>query len=227
MNPQLKRYCVIALAIASQVCTNVIAQSPNLIVNPDFEEGITGFYSDYTSFPITVSSGYYTVTSDPIYSHTATVLHQDYSGSGNMLFVNGSTNPNDVVWGTLDPLNVEMHTNYKFEAWVANWYDQGGMAFLTFQIKDALGEWVDLVSIDTSSIDPGTWTPVTATWNSGDVATTELRLVNAQTAEYGNDFAIDHISFSQDSSSNVPEPTSMLFFGITGFAAILRRRRWM
>ena len=54
-------------------------------------------------------------------------------------------------------------------------------------------------------------------------ATGLLRIRNASTANFGNDFVIDNVSAT--STANVPEPTTTLLSVIAGSLLVLRRRR--
>ena len=51
----------------------------------------------------------------------------------------------------------------------------------------------------------GAWFPFSFEWDSGGSTTAVIKLVNLQTAQLDNDFALDDLSFSA-----VPEPSSAL-----------------
>lgn len=227
MNPRLYKLSIIGLlTLAINVALRSDGQGQNLISNAEFEEGNTGFYSDYTySQWDMLPASTYSLIPDPHWAHGGATHYGDHTtGSGNMLMFNGSANASDTVWGTLAPLSIETNTDYYFEAWISKWLPYGDASYLTFQAKDEFGSWVDLGVLDTSTIPTAEWVSISTVWNSGNAATTELRLINDETASYGNDFAIDSLNFSK--VNNVPEAAGVLFFGITGVAAILRRRRW-
>jgi len=74
-------------------------------------------------------------------------------------------------------------------------------------------------------LNPGTWQFLGTTWNSGTNTSVSLRIINQNTAVGGNDFALDDIHFSTESSVSVPEPASLLLSGL-GLAALVMSRRF-
>lgn len=171
------------------------------VVNGDFEQGNTGFYTDYSyRTPVDdhtlYDEGAYTVTNDVRQVHTSApspaCSHDHTTGSGMMMAVNGGSDVNKTVWQqTVMELNPQ--TSYVFSAWVMNWdQENSNMAKLEFSINGQL---------QGGRVSPqggyGHWTQVYAVWNSGTSDQANIRLVNFQDASYGNDFAIDDISLSE------------------------------
>ncbi|MBV7257445.1 PEP-CTERM sorting domain-containing protein [Pacificimonas sp. WHA3] len=76
----------------------------------------------------------------------------------------------------------------------------------------------------------GIWNGLSTTFNSGSSTMASLFLRNAQTASFGNDFAIDDISLDTRSIVNpmdVPEPAAagLMLLGCSGLAFAAHRRR--
>ena len=171
------------------------------VVNGDFEQGNTGFYTDYSyRTPVDdhtlYDEGVYTITNDVRQVHTSApspaCSHDHTTGSGMMMAVNGGSDVNKTVWQqTVMGLNPQ--TSYVFSAWVMNWdQENSNMAKLEFSINGQL---------QGGRVSPqggyGHWTQVYAVWNSGTSDQANIRLVNFQDASYGNDFAVDDISLSE------------------------------
>ena len=171
------------------------------VVNGDFEQGNTGFYTDYSyRTPVDdhtlYDEGAYTITNDVRQVHTSApspaCSHDHTTGSGMMMAVNGGSDVNKTVWQqTVTGLTPQ--TSYVFSAWVMNWdQENSNMAKLEFSINGQL---------QGGRVSPqggyGHWTQVYAVWNSGDSDEAIIRLVNFQDASYGNDFAVDDISLSE------------------------------
>ena len=171
------------------------------VVNGDFEQGNTGFYTDYSyRTPVDdhtlYDEGAYTITNDVRQVHTSApspaCSHDHTTGSGMMMAVNGGSDVNKTVWQqTVMGLNPQ--TSYVFSAWVMNWdQENSNMAKLEFSINGQL---------QGGRVSPqggyGHWTQVYAVWNSGTSDQANIRLVNFQDASYGNDFAVDDISLSE------------------------------
>jgi hypothetical protein len=211
--------------------------SANLVINGDFEAGVSGFTSGYGNVTGTAGGlasggddpvhqsgeGLYAVGTDPNFYHSAfTTVGDHTSGHGNMMIVNGSTVPDKNVWaGTLSSDLVAGKT-YQFSAWVMNVYhdgqpghEDGNLQFsiggnsLGSIVPTGLGVWNHFIALYTPSV-------------NGQLPTA----VDLRVNYYANDFALDDISLVA-----VPEPTTMIAgallllpFGASA-ARILRRNR--
>ena len=203
---------LVAFAVSIFVTSAAIGE--NLIFNGNFEQGNTGFNTGYTYtdtqpkglFP----GGYYAIGVDPSLYHTGTVSYGDHtSGYGNMMIVNGHTEPGVTLWE--QTVAISPNTDYEFSLWLSNW-DGDPPAQLEYFIND--------ISIG-SSFTPdttGEWIGFSELWQSGSNTTATIQIVDIETAWGGNDFAIDDVSF-------VPEPASatILILGATLIASKRRR----
>lgn len=164
--------------------------SNNLIDNGDFENGNSGFTSDYTYNPgDLVPEGVYDVIDNPQSDHPGFSPCDDHtSGSGNMMVVNGAGTPNQNVW--CQTVNVLPNTQYVFSAWVAT-VVAASPALLQFNINGTpLGPIFNA---------PGSvcnWQNFFQIWNSGSNTSATICIVNQNTALGGNDFALDDIFFN-------------------------------
>ena len=156
--------------------------------NGDFEAGFTGFSSSYGFSPGNIfPAASFDVTSNPRNAHGSAASYGDHTtGGGLMMAVNGAAAPGVDVWAVQVP--VLPGTEYRFTAWVSSWFPQSP-AVLDFLVNDVS------VGIFTASSATGLWQPFTATWNSEGESQAVLRVVDLNTAPFGNDFALDDLSF--------------------------------
>ena len=181
-----------------------------LIVNGDFEQGNTGFTSDYTftGAEPTPQRGY-SVVSDPyaLHSHPRVRSVGDHTtGSGSMFLGNGAVDRDIVMWS--QTVDVAPNTRYRFVAWVLAWSNaSNSLPKLDFLINDE--------SVGTHLADPPfVWREFSAEWNSGDNKSAVLKIVDRNLDWDGNDPALDDISFSvvpEPARSVVPEHGEILF----------------
>lgn len=172
-----------------------ITLEAELITNGDFEGGDTGFSSDYMlgnggPFGTLSNEGTYGIGNNPADLHSNFPACTDHtSANGNMMVVNGASDPNAQVW--CQTITVEPDTDYQFSAW-ATAMGTENPAQLQFSINGAvLGEIFGLPA------NPCTWNNFDEIWSSGSSTTAEICILNQNTAPSGNDFAIDDISFQQ------------------------------
>ena len=214
-----------ALAVAAN------AGAANLVVNGDFEAGNTGFSSDYAYSPgSNTSESQYTVRTDPFPWNGFFISHGDHtSGTGEMFVGNGDPTPDSIVWKSSSAVTVVPNTDYFFEAWAMNvccnpsYGGANSPAVLEFAVAGLTDESLGTIA---TSFPAGEWQFLATTWNSGTNTSVVLQIVNQNTAVGGNDFALDDIHFSTESSS-IPEPSALALLaagaGLLLFAP--RRRR--
>lgn len=167
--------------------------NPQLVVNGNFSGGNTGFNSDYNyvvDLPNVqnemVPEGTYAVIPNPNLVHTGFSACNDHTGGGgNMMVINGAANLQDIWCQTVA---VSPNSYYNVSAWVAS-VNPSSPAQLQFSINN-----VPIGSIINAVPSPCTWTPFNAVWNSGSSTTATICILNLNTAQGGNDFALDDIS---------------------------------
>ena len=172
----------------------------NLVINGDFGSGISGFSSDYEIAPgscdaasvatygILGCEGFYTVGTNPLLTHNDFCSGTDQDGNGSMLIANGSLTGGN-VW--CQNVTVTPNTFYDFSAWATS-VESGSPGILQFTINGTpIGTALNLT--------PSTcnWLPFNATWNSAASSFATICILNTNTAEAGNDFAIDNIQFNE------------------------------
>lgn len=208
-------YCLVIFAVSILV-TNA-ATGTNLIANGDFEQGVTGFNTGYdynsTAFP----EGKYAITTNPKNNHPFYADYHDHTTStGNMMIANGATSPDVIVW--VQTVSILPDTNYEFSFWLSTANEalsDINPADLEYFINDAS------LGIISPPEQYGVWIQESKFWYSGAYTSVTIRIVDTDTNWWGNDFALDDISFE-----TVPEPASatMIALGAALFASRRKRR---
>lgn len=185
----------VTVSSTQQVILQVQNVSTNIIVNGDFENGNTGFTSDYIvgtggAFGQLSNPGTYAVNTSPSNVHNNFSVCGDHtSGVGNMLIANGSSTPNSNVW--CQTVTVTPNTNYNFSAWIGNALNDPNISNLQFSING-----VQLGPIFSTTPTACNWQEFNQVWNSMAVTSAQLCILNQNTAGGGNDFVIDDITFT-------------------------------
>ncbi|MBK8089173.1 MAG: gliding motility-associated C-terminal domain-containing protein [Chitinophagaceae bacterium] len=161
----------------------------NLITNGNFSAGNTGFSSQYFYTSNNTKDAEYFVGTSPQAWYSAHFPCTDHTtGNGNMMLVNGSEIANLEVWKTT--VTVTPNTNYSFSTWISS-ISNPNPAQLAFSINgNSLG------SVINASVPPCNWNQFYTTWNSGNATSATISIINKNTIFFGNDFALDDISFS-------------------------------
>jgi len=167
----------------------------NQIVNGDFEQGNTGFTTQYTPgvggpWGQLSNAGTYAVTSSPNLVHTNFSACQDHTPAAgvNQLVVNGASTANTTVWCQTVP--VQPNTTYQFGTWASSVVNDPNLAQLQFTINNST-----LGGIFSPPMQPCNWTQFTQNWMSGFNTSAQICIANQNTAGGGNDFALDDITF--------------------------------
>lgn len=163
----------------------------NLVQNGDFS-GSGGFNTGYTlNNNPSLQSGQYWIGSNPSTINAGFAACGDHtSGSGNMMVVNGSTNPNVPIW--TQTYTMAPNTTYKFEYWVASLSTASPAQLISvLQINNVLYGSNEFAPVTTC-----TWEKKCRVWTTNaSPATITISIYNQNIATTGNDFAIDDISF--------------------------------
>ena len=211
----------ITLLLTIFVAFNMQAQSIcNLIPNGDFEQGDTGFTSDYISVPdgLSVPLGSYWLTD---YNNLQCIEIKDHSfcesGSANtnVMLVNGkfgqSTNVDNIIWETDQPITVTVNETYAF-----------GFAFKKFAdlFYSCGGDWISL-RVEKSFDQGANWTTAAIlpnlTTGSGECdwqeeqrniftsgSSLSIRILLEETeGRSGNAFALDDIFLREFQASSL------------------------
>jgi gliding motility-associated-like protein len=162
----------------------------NLIVNGDFSLGNTGFTSQYTyTPPLNVPEAEYYIGTNPQAWNVGMSPCTDHTtGGGNMMLVNGAAVDNVVVWS--ETIAVQPNTNYAFSTWVQS-ISNVSPARLQFSING-----INIGSIFQANNATCLWEQFYTTWNSGTTISAVISIVNKNLIAFGNDFALDDISFA-------------------------------
>ena len=172
--------------------------SGDLVVNGNFSAGNSGFFTAYGgpmggAFGPLSWEGTYMVSTDPQLTHFHFLSFGDHTtGTGNMMVVNGSGNPNTIVWQ--QTINVVPATNYNFSTWVSSTLNlpTWEVAQLQFSINGSL-----IGPAFSAPANGGIWENFFVNWNSGANTTATIRIINQNTSTSGNDFAIDDVFFQE------------------------------
>ncbi|MBC8140604.1 MAG: PEP-CTERM sorting domain-containing protein [Armatimonadetes bacterium] len=193
------------------------AHAQNLITNADFSGGNTGFTSDYefvlTNISTTPTAEYGVVLLSNTWNINFPAFGDNTPGISNMLIANGSAVAGQAFWS--QTVAVTQNTTYVFSGFATSAFTQSAPVIEYFAGTTSLG------IITPSTATPGTFEFFTGTWNSGTNTSVELRLVDNNLAENGNDLAVDDLSFVA-----VPEGSTAALLALVGVPMLgfLRRR---
>lgn len=189
------------------------ALAQNLINNPDFEQ--TNYqYQNYSDYVRITGGGVHegqfihdvTSTGHGVGSVGWPSNLTGYGGSGYYLLFNGfggSQNPTKAAWR--QTVTVTTNTIYTFSAQVRN-LAQGYLginpnpAILRLKINGQ-----PIVNSDITLSQHNNWTEWSVTWNSGSSTQAVIEIVDAYTQQgsTGDDFGIDHLSFTPNTVYSV------------------------
>lgn len=168
----------------------------NLLVNGDFEMSNMGFTSTYSCSPGNLgNTASYDVVTNPHHDHPLGGSFGDHTtGTGFMLALNGSSDTNAVVWS--ETVSVSPDATYLFSGWGASWGDTGhdydpSPAVLRILINGQ--QYAADVRLAATN---GLWQSYAVVWHSDSSTRAVIEIHDENTAWYGNDFALDDLSFS-------------------------------
>jgi Secretion system C-terminal sorting domain len=179
---------------------------PNLLTNPDFSLGNTGFSSGHTYTTSYAPCNYYV---DAIWFGSFFPGLTDHTPTTDNFFMHiDGCSPATMIWEETVP--VTSFTNYIFDFWAS----RAGVTQPIFEIEfigDVTGSTI--VSTQTGIPDAGIWTwdnYGTGCWDAGPNRNVTIRITNLETAGYGNDFGLDDMSFKVCCSSSAIVTTTNL-----------------
>lgn len=186
-----------ASATGTYYCTTTFVDSTNnLVTNGDFQQGNSGFTTDYVigtggAFGQLTNAGTYAINTSPSNVHNNFFTCADHTGNGgNMMIVNGSNTPNTNVW--CQTISVVPNTDYIFSAWAMSLENTNvsNVATLHFLINGA--QFGPNFSPSFTACD---WQQFSTTWNSG--ANTSIQIcIESDVISGNNDYALDDIFFT-------------------------------
>jgi len=165
----------------------------NLIANPDFELGNTGFNTDYTYcnshdclWPL--GNNGYSIGTDADYFLSAFSGQDHTSGSGNFMIVNGAQ-PSLIVWQQEIP--VKPYTGYAFGVWISTM-----ISLKPAQIQFSING-IQVGSLYNAPDYTNKWNQVFTTWNSGSATSASIKILDILPITEGNDFGLDDLFFGE------------------------------
>lgn len=190
----------------------------NLVVNGDFSAGNTGFGSAYVfSSTNTVEGEYWVGTNPQIWNGAMANCSDHTGGSGNMMVVNGALSANVPAW--CQTVNVAPSTTYTFTFW--------GTTASSLLNPAQLEVFINNVSLGAPVTMPNStcgWQQYSFTWNSGSNTSASICIYDQNTQAFGNDFAIDDISFSSAAPFNPAYIDSACGLNYTSASALIEKR---
>lgn len=174
-------------------------EGDELIENGDFEQGNTGFQTQYgfveAGSPECFDEGFidcegtYGILDNPNDGHNAFSNCGDHTtGDGQMMVINGASGLEE-IW--CQEIEVQSGMSYAFSSWATSVHPLSP-ADLQFSIEGELVGSVFELSNSTCL-----WEQFAAIWTATSSATVEICITNQNTAPNGNDFALDDISFRE------------------------------
>ena len=170
-----------------------INEAENLLANPDFEAGDTGFTTEYVpgaggSFGLLSSEGSYAISNNTFFTHSNFASCTDHTGGGGqMMVINGATTANENIYCQI--VTVQAGRAYGLRAWVQSAVSENP-AQLQFSVNGTL-----IGPILTAPSTTCSWRQFDDRWDSGAATSAEVCIVNQNTESSGNDFAIDDLFF--------------------------------
>ncbi len=163
-----------------------------MIVNGQFEEGDTGFYTDYLYSPRNMRmEGTYCLSQNPQKQYSRFDSCFDKTNqSGFMLLINGSDKADKIVWKQT-VRGLDLNSVYKFSFWSASVYPLNPPFFDVYINGVQMQPSPFYISEDVCK-----WTEIKYIWNSNNIDTAEIVIYDRNIRKSGNDFVIDDISFT-------------------------------
>ena len=174
-----------------------VISNPNMVANGSFENGNTGFTSEYLFAPTRNADGQFGIVPNASqwYPGLNCINCRDHTNppTGNMLVSDGSVIANRKIWNS--NILVSTNTTYRISFWAIA-YDAIETAQLALFINNRKsGEW------SSTSSEIGSWKQFSTLWNSGSEGILNLDIRNLNITAINNRFSIDDISVTVHQSA--------------------------
>jgi hypothetical protein len=198
---------------------------PNLLTNGDFENGYTGFSTDYgispngAGCPFSGNTGSIMVNPNPSNILSSWCAGEDHTptGTNNMLTIDGSCSSNLRIWYASIPVN--QNSNYYF----GGWWSLNGFDYYNINTMPILRVRINGVDVIQNLLLQGTlynqckWSPfVSTSWNSGNSTNALIEIYDNNTNGTDNDFNLDDLFFG-----NCPPSTDNTTVTVLGAQPII------
>ncbi len=193
-NPNILTPTVSPSELTTYTLTGKEVTDVNLISNYDFQQGYTGFTSEYDYCDVAnclnaaPPTGGFGINSNPSFLHNGFPSCGDHTGGGNMMVANGDEF-NDITFYETTVSNISPNTDYEFSIWLTS---MG--AFFTATLQFEINGTV--IGTKQASTVTCQWNEFSAVWSSGSATSAVIKIINITTVltGWGNDFAIDDIA---------------------------------
>lgn len=216
MSIKLIAAAVCALTSAAVTTSAQAAVIP--LTNGDFEDGATGFTTDYNLDEVFLKVGDFWIDKADLFGWTNGVGDKT-TGSGNMAMYNASTTPGAILWG--QTLSLVAGMTYEFTGWV-NTITSGPPVLQLLVNGVSVG---DFAAPDQSDA----WFEFTFFFTATGTGLTTLGLTNTNLNPKGVDFALDELGLASVDMDDVlvnPIPAALpLFLTALGLGGAAMRRR--
>ncbi|MEQ1744087.1 MAG: HYR domain-containing protein [Saprospiraceae bacterium] len=168
--------------------------APNLVTNPGFESGNTGFTTSLTYNPTPITPGTYVLTTSPSLVLSTFPPCDDHTfgnGTGFMMLINGSGSPNSQIWCQTIPVMAN------------SWYFLSGWIMVSPISPPTVQFAVNNAVVGSPFVPPTSgceWMQFTAVWFSGTATSATVCIRDLSTGGngfFGDDFALDDIFMSK------------------------------
>lgn len=180
------------------------AVGQSLLVNGDFGAGNSGFATDYgfVNSGQSATPGTYGLRTNSQNFNSAYASFGDHTtGTGNMLLLDGSITAGSIVWS--QTVATQTNTTYTFSAWVTA-SDAANLGVLRISVNG-----IQIGANLALSTNIGQWQQFSADWNSGVQTSAAISITDTVLDGYGNDFALDDLSFASSITTNALPSTSI------------------
>ncbi|HTF02974.1 MAG TPA: hypothetical protein VK826_03080, partial [Bacteroidia bacterium] len=171
-------------------------QGPNLIVNPDFAAGNSGFTSGMTFSTIYTPCNYW-VGAQWFQNYFPGLTDHTPTNDNMFMMIDGCTSPT-IIWEESN-LVVQANADYQFFFWAT----ESGANQPTFEIHfigNVTGDNIIATPVGIPAPNNNSWIwdqYGVASWNAGANTSVSIRIVNLATQGYGVDFGMDDFDFHQ------------------------------